>query len=185
MAIDKGVWVWNGLPGGSGYSIFYATPDMGVSGLIKTFWDSIVAALPSGVSVTGPTEGDRLDESTGTLTGVWTGGAGGTTVGTGAPHFAAPTGACVTWHTGGIVNGKRVRGRTFLVPLTGDAYQDDGSLRENIRATMQAAVDALVSAAAGDLLVWHRPVGGLGGSAHPVVSGRISDRAAILTSRRV
>lgn len=185
MTIDKGVWVWNGIPGGSGYSILYATPGMGVSGLIKTFFSSIAAALPSGVSVTTPTEGDQIDEATGTLTGVWTGGAGGTTVGTGAPHFAAPTGACVTWSTDGIVNGKRVRGRTFLVPLTGDAYQDDGSLRENIRTLMQTAVDTLVSGAAGDLLVWHRPVGGVGGSAHPVVAGRISDRAAILTSRRV
>ena len=184
MTIDKGVWRWQGFPGAPGYSIFYATPGAGVSGSISLFFDQIKSTLPSGVSVTDPTDGDQLNEATGLLTGTWTGGPGATRFGTGAPHFHGAGGAAVTWHTDGIANGRKVRGRTFLVPLTGDAYEADGTIRPTILTPLQTAVDTLVTNAGGDLLVWHRPVGGFGGSAHPVISGRVTDRAAVLRSRR-
>ena len=184
MTIDKGVWTWTGIPSGPGYSIFYATPDMGLSGDIKTFFESIKNYLPSSVTIESPSSGDRLDEATGMLTGVWSGGVGGSTVGLADPKHSAPAGASVTWLTAGIVNGKRVRGRTFLVPLSVNAYQADGTLDNTAYGVIQSAADALVASAAGDLLVWHRPVAGAGGSAHPVTGAKVSDRVSILTSRR-
>ena len=184
MAIDKGVWTWSGFPGAPGYSIFYATPGTGISGDIKTFFTSCRTEMPSSVTITSPTGGDSFDPVTGTLTGTWSGGVGGTTVGMSAAAYAGPAGACVTWLTSGIANGRRVRGRTFLVPLSSSAYQTDGSLAPGSLTALQAAADTLVSSSAGNLLVWHRPVGGGGGSAHPVVGAKVSDRVAVLRSRR-
>lgn len=184
MAIDKGVWTWTGFSGAPGYSIFYATPDVGLSGVINTFWGTVAEYLPTAVTIAGPTTGDRLDETTGTLTGTWTGGAGGTEPGRGAGAFAAPAGVSVTWLTAGVKNGRRVRGRTFIVPIIASAYANDGSLETTAHAELQAAADALVAAAAGDLKVWSRPVGGVGGSAYPVTGARVADRVSILRSRR-
>lgn len=184
MAIDKGVWEWSGFKGAPGYSIFYATPDAGVSGLIKSFFDTVADMLPGAVTIQNPSDGDRIDETTGLLTGVWTGGIGGTTVATGSGSYAGPAGAAITWGTNGIVAGKRVRGRTFLVPLHSTAYMTDGTLLDAVRTNIQTAADTLVTAAAGDLLVWSRPRVGLAGSAHPVVSARVTDQVAVLRSRR-
>lgn len=184
MAIDKGVFEWQGFPGAPGYSVFYATPDMGVSGLIKTFFSSIASILPNNVLIACPTVGDRLDEATGLLTGTWSGGVGGSVPGTYSGVYPGPAGAAITWETAGIARGRRVRGRTFIVPIVGDAFQNDGSLGAGALATLQTAADTLVSGAAGDLLVWSRPRLGAGGSAHPIVSARVSDRVAVLRSRR-
>jgi len=184
MTIDKGVFTWSGIPTGPGYSVFYATPNMGVAADLKLFFETIKGFIPTGVQIDCPTEGDQLDETTGTLTGVWTGGPGGSVVCNGAAQRAGGVGAVITWQTAGIVNGRKVRGRTFLVPLFTDAYDVNGTLLETVRSTIQGAVDLLVADTAGDLLVWHRPVGGVGGSAHAVVSGRVSDTVAVLRSRR-
>lgn len=184
MAIDKGIWTWSGFPGAPGYSILYATPGAGISGDVQAFFTAVRTELPSSVSITGPTGGDSIDPVTGTLTGTWSGGTGGTINGMSAAVYAGPAGAVVTWLTDGIANGRRVRGRTFLVPLSSSAYQTDGSLLAGSLTAIQSAANALVSSAAGNLLVWHRPVGGVGGSAHAVTGAKVSDRVAVLRSRR-
>ncbi len=184
MAIDKGVWTWTGFAGAPGYSVFYATPDMGISGVIKTFFESMKTLIPSVINIASPTTGDRLNELSGQLTGTWTGGVGGSTQGTGGGDFAGPAGLSITWLTDGVVNGRRVRGRTFIVPIIATSYDNTGSLDTGVVSQAQSAADALVTAAAGNLLVWHRPVNGGGGSVHPVTGARVADKAAILRSRR-
>lgn len=184
MAIDKGVFTWTGFSGAPGYSVFYATPDMGISGDIKTFFTAIDDYIPSGVNIQCPTSGDRLDEATGQLLETWSGGVGGTVQGQVAGNYASPAGICVNWLTNGVVNGRRVRGRTFIVPTAANIFAADGTLADNHLAVFQAAADALVASAAGDLLVWHRPVGGAGGSAHAIVAARVSDKVSVLRSRR-
>lgn len=165
-------------------SVFYATPDAGVSTDIKAFFEAIKGFIPNGINIQCPSEGERINEVNGQLQSVWTGGVGGQVICNGAQANAAGVGAVVTWKTGSVVNGNRVTGRTFLVPLFTTAYATDGTLVETTRSAIQTAVDNLVTAAAGDLLIWHRPVGGAGGSAHAVVSGRVSDTVATLRTRR-
>lgn len=184
MAIDKGVWTWSGFTGAPGYSVFYATPAMGLSGVVKTFFESIKQYLPSNVQILSPSSGDTINELSGTLIGGWSGGVGGTTTGTGVGDYAAPVGASVQWLTEGVVNGRRVRGRTFIVPIISSSFDPTGSLDTAVQASIQSAADALVTAAAGDLFVWHRPVNGGGGSIHPITGARVADRAAVLRSRR-
>lgn len=184
MAIEKGVWTWTGFSGAPGYSVFYATPAMGLSGVIKTFFESVKALIPQDVNIASPSSGDTLNELSGQLLGTWSGGVGGSTQGTSANPWAAPVGASITWLTDGVVNGRRVRGRTFLVPLNTGAYDYQGSLQATAISTLQTAANALVTSAAGDLLIWHRPVNGGGGSVHAVTGARVADKAAILRSRR-
>lgn len=182
--IDKLVCRWDGFVGGPGYTIFYATPGAGVRAHILTFWDAIREWLPSIVTISVPNGGDTLDDATGTLTGSWSSGVASTHLGQGTGNFPAPAGAAVTWDTDGIANGRRVRGRTFLVPCSGQAFAADGTLYEPFLTDLRLAAGALVDSAAGALLVWHRPVAGAGGSSHAVVDARVSDKAAVLRSRR-
>lgn len=184
MAIDKGVFVWSGFPGGPGYSVFYATPGMGIAGDLRAFFDNIKTYIPSSVSIDPPESGDTIDEATGQLTATWTGASLSNVIGSSNDVYAGGVGASITWLTGGVVNGRRVAGRTFLVPLASNAYDLDGSLTSLAYTALDTAASALVSSTAGDLLVWHRPVGGVGGSAHPVTGYRIRDRVAVLSSRR-
>lgn len=184
MTIDKGVWTWTGFSGAPGYSIFYATPNSGLSGVIKNFFGAIDDYIPSGVTISSPSSGDQIDEATGLLTGTWTGGIGGSTPGQASGVYAGPAGFVINWLTNGVVNGRRVRGRTFIVPCIASLFDNDGTLANNHRAVIQSAADNLVASAAGDLLVWHRPRGGVGGSAHAVAAAVVSDKVAVLRSRR-
>lgn len=140
--------------------------------------------VPGGVSIVVPTTGDVIDAATGDLTGVWSApGDGGTVAGTTTAFAAAGVGACVTWETEGIVNSRRVRGRTFWVPMPAGYYEADGTI-------MQTALDELnefgASLVASGLTVWHRPTtsGGSDGSSHDATSYRVRDRVAFLSSRR-
>lgn len=185
MAVDKGVFVWSGFPGGPGYSIFYATANAGMAANLRAFFDNIKAYIPSSVTIDPPESGDVIDEATGTLQGTWVGGALSNVVGASNDVYAGGVGASITWETSGVVNGRRVRGRTFLVPLASNAYQLDGSLAPLAYTALQGAANSLLTAAAGDLLVWHRPIGGAGGSVHPITGFRLADRVSVLRSRRV
>lgn len=184
MAIDKGVWTWTGFAGAPGYSVFYATPALGLSGVVKTFFESIKQFLPTTVNIASPSSGDTINELSGTLLGSWSGGVGGSTQGTGVGDYAAPAGLSVQWLTDGVVNGRRVRGRTFIVPILASTFDGQGNIDTAALNTVQSAADALVTAAAGELHVWHRPVNGGGGSIHAITGARVADRAAILRSRR-
>jgi hypothetical protein len=145
-------------------------------------------SFPSGVTMTVPNSGDSIDDSTGALTGVWSAAGGGAVGMTGLSACAAGVGACIGWTTGGIVIGKRgprkLRGRTFLVPLQKDAYDGSGTLDQNTQTGLQTLANALQ--AAGPLAIWHRPsaAGASDGNSYGVISARVRDKVAYLSSRR-
>jgi hypothetical protein len=182
--IDKLVVQWGGFNGAPGYSVFYATPGNLVRADIISFFSSVNDWIPSGVSLSIPSSGDTVDDATGVLTGTWTEGTDLVLNGSAGGIYAAPAGCCITWDTSGIANGRRVRGRTFLVPLGGNALATDGSLENIALQDIRSSAAALVGNAGGNLLVWHRPVAGAGGSSHPVVASRVADKVAVLRSRR-
>ena len=93
-------------------------------------------------------------------------------------------GARVEWITGVVFNGRRVRGRTFLVPLAKSRFEGPGMLTSGCVSVLQAAASALVSAT--DLRIWSRPSGApgaLGGSAL-VSAAVVPDQVSWLRSRR-
>lgn len=155
---------------------------------IKTAYNNVAARLAPGVTITVPSSGDIIEDTDGSLQGTWSGTGGSVTGGSAGTASAAGVGACVSWYTGGIVQGKRgprrLRGRTFLVPLSNASYESNGTLESTTLSSLKAFADGLMGA--GGLAVWHRPNKTLvlPGNSYAVLSNNVRDKVAILTSRR-
>jgi len=175
---------WTTGPGGTGVSVFYTNFGSDATVELAAFFNAIKAFFPTSVSWNIPSSGDVVDEVSGLITGAWIGGTAASVSGTTGTAYAAGTGAYVRWQTSGIVNGRRVKGRTFLCPLVGSSYQTDGTIVDGNVATIQTAANNLVLA--GKLRIWHRPTsaGANNGSAFTVTAGTVPDRVTSLRSRR-
>lgn len=129
---------------------------------------------------------DTIDPATGAITGSdsvtpWT------VLGAGSSFIAPPAlQLAVTWKTGDIVNGRRVAGRTFVGPLDYGTIQDDGTPTATALTKLEAFANAWTDNGTTDVYaaVWHRPVGGSGGSDHEITAHSFKDKFAVLRSRR-
>lgn len=152
---------------------------------VEAFWTETAVALDS--NVTFQVEGNpaRYAASTGELqqifsadgSGVITGGVSGQAV----PRAAQ---ALIRWHTADIVNGRSVRGRTFVPGIPASQLTDAGGLASDFVTQLRGEAEELLADTGGSLVVWHRPVNGAGGSEHLVTSASVWDQFAMLTSRR-
>ena len=185
---------WNGFTGAPGYTNLYflnpEEPTLAIrdttAGRVKTFFEQIKVALPSTVTIVFPNEMEELDTATGELLQTLPITTIANTVGNLVGTFASPAGACVNWSTSQIVNGRRLRGRTFLVPLGGASFQTDGTLKDTDRTAIINSANALCGFQDNLVLaIWHRPtLGGSDGVAAQVASASVTDKAAVLRSRR-
>lgn len=178
---------------GGGVTVLHFAGDVGappISALVAAF-GAASKLIPAGVTLTFPGTGDIIEDTTGTLTGVWTASGAGTVSGNGSAQCAAGVGAVISWQTGGIVAGKKLRGRTFMVPIafkdpgSGDeAFDNDGTFGPATLVKIQTLANAIM--ASGPLAVWHRPTttGGSDGTSYGVVSNRVPDRVSTLRTRR-
>jgi hypothetical protein len=160
---------------------------------VSTFFSGIMQYVPSVVQVKVESDVELLSAESGELItvlqsaerNVLTGGAAANQT------WAAPAGACITWNTAGIrtvtSTPRRVRGRTFLVPLASGAFDIDGTINS-------VAMTALNNAATGlrgnfsnqQFGIYARPskTPSVPGAFHTITGHRITDQAAILRSRR-
>lgn len=192
MAISRVTAVWTGFSGAPGYtSLFFDAFGSGDEvdlevGRVRNAFQALAEHLPTGVSIQVQQEVEILDEASGELLGYGLADEQPNAVnGNASGSYSAPTGAIVTWNTDTVARGRRLRGRTFLVPLSGEAYEGDGTLN----ASALTALNNFGSRMAGDgdgpqHVVWSRPRNGAGGAIGPVVSHRVPDMAAVLRSRR-
>lgn len=192
MPIMKITAEWSGFPGAPGYTNLYF---MGGGGLItdaqqcadrvRRAFGHLVPLFPTNMNIQINSEVPVIDESTGMITDFRTVTPPTKIGGGGTGGYAGPTGAVVTWRTNDLKNGRRIRGRTFLVPLAGSAFEANGSLGGASLLPLRQFADELIG---GDLdsefVVWSRPVGGAGGVAATVTAATIPDMAAVLRSRR-
>lgn len=155
---------------------------------IRSAFQIIQPNLPTGTTITVPGQGDSIETTTGALNGVWSALQPAAVVGPAGQTSAAGVGACVTWNTGGIVPGKKgprkLRGRTFLVPLSTGVYDSDGTLLSSALTTINAYATAMLGT--GGFGIWHRPTtpGGTNGNSYGVISYKVRDKVAFLSSRR-
>lgn len=184
---------WPGAPGvmtfylGSGVTDF--TP-------IRTFCNSLTGVMPNGLSFSFPTTVDVFNEANGQLTG----SLPATTLATvsssvTAAAYSGTSGALVRWNTGLIQAGKRVAGRTYVVPLAGSNYDTNGSLSTTCIGLIQGAANTLLTSLTDGLKVWSRPVTadatktppvvGRAGAIATVISAAVPDLAVVMRSRRV
>lgn len=192
MAIHRVTVTWSGFPGAPGYTNFFFTGD-GSGGAaaasrsrVVGFFNEANVLLPIDVSFVIEGEVAVIDELTGSVTDYIAvvsdpaPGNGGMSGG-----YSAASGAVVTWNTAGVVNGRRVRGRTFIVPLGGGAYQSDGSLSSTTISTLQDAATELVgNGFDSGFGIWSRPKASAPGTFWEVNGFRVPDMSAVLRSRR-
>lgn len=174
---------WTGFPGAPGVTTMYTLDMATFLSAVHTFWSAIADKLPSNVRVNVLNYGDVISDTTGELTDSWTADSLEPVAGTDGENYLAPAGACVNWNTETVVNGRRLKGRTFLVPVAQDAFAHDGSLSPGALSQFQAAADALVSSESSSLVVWHRGTGS-DGTFGLVTSATVPDKAIVLRSRR-
>jgi len=194
--VNKITAVWSGWAGGPGYSNFYFGGTAADSAQLTVaqdrvhdFFAAITLCLPTGITISFLPSSQRITPGDGVIQDdIPVGSVAPAVAGAGGTNFSAPSGACVVWRTGATVGGRLLKGKTFLVPLGASSYDTDGTILASRIAELRAAASALAApgafAAEEQLQVWHRPVGGTGGLMSPTGTASVSDRAAILKSRR-
>lgn len=130
-----------------------AVPNIGA---LQTFFTAIRTFIPTGYTLQVENQGDYVADADGTLTGTWSAPAQAAITTSGTGGYAAPVGMQVTWLTDGIHNGRRLRGRSFLVPFT--ALGADGQYLAGAVTALNDAANALRGAAGTKFGVWGRPV---------------------------
>lgn len=182
---------WENFPGAPGWTrikfngALDAAAAQTAANNLKTFLNGIVSFIPTGITLTiQPTAEAHTDAgiltdivaigsppsaATGSATGKYTGGGG----------------AVIHWITGAIHLGHKVRGRTFLVPLAGSAFDTNGTIDNTALLSLRGAADALVASTPKLAVSSKKPPDGSGAVLTTVVvSAVINDKAAIMRSRR-
>lgn len=184
---------WTGFTGAPGYTVMHfngsdeaagSSPDQ-CHEAVHTFFTAIASRLPGVVRLRVDPNVERLDEASGEIVAFELATDRPVISGTTTGNFSSATGACITWMTAGVRNGRRIRGRTFLVPLASAAYDTDGTLNPTARTNIETAAQAL-NDDFGGLVVFSRPSGpgATDGQAALVTGVRVTDKTAILRSRR-
>jgi hypothetical protein len=187
---------WTGFPGGPGVATMYAHDGAAAMTPLQAMFDQIKASLPTNVNIQVESYGDIIDPANGDLMGGWTGTAQDLLTGADGATYPAPAGGIISWTTGTIVDGHRLKGRTYLVPMGGASYQGDGTINTANVGSISAYALELVEAGEGNFVVWHRPrvakaadgsrpaVTARAGSYGEITGGGLRDKVVVLRSRR-
>lgn len=183
---------WTGFSGAPGYSNFHFAGGGGLITDAQQVADRVRAGIAIMLGVTAPgvtiqviNEVERLDADTGTLLGSHQVDSGNALVSTGTGSYSAASGACVNWRTNDYRNGRRIRGRTFVVPMSGSMYDTTGTLSTGaLTALNNFASEIRGTDLDSEFGVWSRPVGGAGGVFATCTGHSVPDKAAVLRSRR-
>lgn len=189
MALAQYRAIWSTAGGGTGYSIFHSVTDdltptqaADMAADIRVFFDTIKGLLPDDVLISFDSEVLEL-QADGTLTDVVAIGTPTAVSGSGATNYARPVGGRVDWVTGEIVGGRRLRGRTYIVPLLASAYDTGGTLTGVAQNALRQAAQDLLNALSADSIplgVWSRK----NSFAASVSSPSVPFSTAVLRSRR-
>lgn len=185
-----------GFGGGPGVATMYFLDTDTAVASVHDFWGTVAAAMPPVVHMQVVPAGDIIESTTGTITGAWAASAVTEVVGQGAADYASPAGVIVGWGTNTILDGRRLRGRTFIVPLSFDAYQNDGTIGTTTLPNFVNAATGLISEQADSFVIWHRPREAVAADgSRPAITARagghglvvrhtVPDKVAVLRSRR-
>lgn len=189
--------LWTGFPGSPGYSKFSFMPladdtaRNAAGSALRTFFVAVAAYLPNGTTISIQPMVDNLDTVTGDLIGsLPMSSVPSPVVSTvAAAAYVGGSGFVVTWAAAGVFNGRRIRGRTFVVPAVG-CFESDGTITAICRSNVEGAGTALIAGAGQDLAVWNRqytkttPPVPIAGDVRIASSATVKDMAAQLRSRR-
>lgn len=156
-----------------------------ILGEVKQFWDSLSVMLDSSLSYVVEGEPRRYAAIDGSLQQIFDapspGGGSGSQAGNAVPRSSQ---VLIRWNTAEIINGRLLRGRTFVPGLMGTAITDTGLVATSQLTQIAAAANALIDQSGGTLSVWSRPRGSSGGQTGLVTSASTWEQFAVLRSRR-
>lgn len=179
--------IWSTPGGGTGYSVFHFqdvvsnTEAQNTADAVRTFFNSLSGIFPDEVTISFDSEVIVMDLA-GTLTAVYAVTPPASVVGINASTYNRAAGARVDWGTGHIVAGRRLTGRTYLVPAGSSVFGLTGEVTSaNVTAIGNAAA-ALITATSSikPLVVWSRTHG----IAWAATDASVPLKGAILTGRR-
>lgn len=179
-------WTGAGVTGPGVSTFFFTATASGFPADLQTLFQALKVVIPTTVTISVPNTGDILDETNGTLQGVWTDSGGSTTTGTNSGAFAGGVGMRLRWITGGIHNDRRVIGTTFVSPIAGGSFDTDGTPLTSTVTALQTAASAFVSASTPDFVIWSKPASeaAADGESNAVLAALVPDAASWLRSRR-
>lgn len=190
---------WSGFQGAPGLTVFHFSAfDVGAGWLpadsqsavdrVRSFFFGCGPSLPAGVVVQVGSETEIIESTDNSLVEIHAVTApapvNGSATGT---SYASPVGAVVNWRTNEIRKGRRIRGRSFIVPLAGSAFEANGTLSASTITNVQGAATTLRTAAGNARMgVYARPstkdaTDGLWAQAS---ANSVPDMGAVLRSRR-
>jgi hypothetical protein len=123
---------------------------------VGVFWGTVDNQMNNLVNWATEADVALIDIPTGALTSVQS-----TTPQTGTGASATGKMALVAqgllrWRTNSVVNGRNLRGRTFIPGLV-TSVSNDGQVAVANQTSINGAGNALIADASSDLVIWHRP----------------------------
>lgn len=150
---------------------------------LSTFLTAVKASLSNQVSYSIEQSGRVLDDATGALVGSWSQATALTGSGGSATQpVADATQILFRWFTPSIVNGRFLKGRTFIPGLFSGGLSGGNLLAAQVTG-LSAAANTFANDPAG-FGVWHRPSQGAGGDFVLTTSGSVWSELAVLRRRR-
>jgi len=190
--------VWQGFTGAPGYSRFNfaelanASAVQAAVNAVRTLLSTGGVSWLSTWSVSVQSLVQHHDLASGDLTGEATAGSSPAAIaGTLAPStvYAGGSGLVVNWITGAFWNGRKVRGRTFIVPAV-NVYSNDGTITSGVQTAWQNAGNVFAATSGITPVVWAKkfddsdPPQQVAGASFPITGALVPDRAAQLRTRR-
>ena len=143
----------------------------------RTIWNTLAAKMFTGSQIVYDPSVIAMEATTGVLTGAWVGTTPAVSNGAaGANALPYQTQGMITWATGQIFNGRRLRGRVFVpCPDEGDNVTNAGVPSSSYTAQLGFAITAMTTAVTGGSLpvVWHRPTPGGSNGGHGAITGGV------------
>lgn len=193
---------WDGFIGAPGWSKIWfeeladSTSRNNAGAAVSNFWLALVNFYRAPFTWTVSPIVQNFDIQTGQLTNEFTMSTvpnvrTGTVPNTTA--YAGGTGCVVHWQTGVVLDGRKVTGKTFLVPTT-NMFEADGTITTTARTTIADAGNALATNVNVRQVVYHRVFDKkagepgrtqVGGNLVRVSAAVVPDRSATMRSRRV
>lgn len=195
MVMWRTGFTWTGFSGAPGRTIIHGSAIVATAQVFAndafTLLNNIfkpsgtATNLPNNVRIAQDPFLDEIDESTGNQVGRLAVTPGADIVGLNTSAWSGPSGMSITWSTNTFINGRRLRGRNYFVPLSAACYDVDGTLAGSFISSVQASISTFI-AGQSEPVVWHRPtsVGGTDGLSSPIITGQMKDKISVLTSRR-
>lgn len=175
--------VFTGVTGTPWVSLMHfedaATPAGFYIEFLQDFWGAIFSYVTDSVSGSVEAEVVYFEDSTGAIDSVQSGEAAGFQGVSEVDPLPFANQALIQWRTGQYVGGREIRGKTFVPGLTEDA-STGGLIAGNVVSGIQAAANELISDGNGALRVYSPTRG----TSAPVTSATVTNRFAVLRSRR-